>query len=127
MLDQMADESVCELLEVGLGMLARARLGEGLRNAAQNCVQAIVRACFERLKSLTTEDVERLMSVKENGDVEGKVHVEPNGEKRDGGEGSGPGEDEEKTKSPLSAADNKGGLSVLSATEWIRQSYFFIP
>lgn len=68
MLDQMSDESVCELLEVGLGMLGRARLGEGLRNGAQSCVQGIVRACFARLKSLTKEDVDRLMaSVRENG------------------------------------------------------------
>jgi brefeldin A-resistance guanine nucleotide exchange factor 1 len=68
MLDQMADESVCELLEVGLGMLARARLGDGLRTAAQSCVQGIVRACFARLKILTKDDVDRLMaSVKETG------------------------------------------------------------
>jgi len=68
MLDQMADESVCELLEVGLGMLARARLGEGLRTAAQNCVQGIVRACFARLKTLTKDDVDRLLaSVKKTG------------------------------------------------------------
>lgn len=68
MLDQMADESVCQLLEVGLGMLGRARLGEGLRNAAQSSVQGIVRACFERLKTLTKEDVDRLMaSVRETG------------------------------------------------------------
>ncbi|KAK8865894.1 hypothetical protein IAR55_001042 [Kwoniella newhampshirensis] len=62
LLDQMGDESVCELLEVGLGMLARARLGEGVRNSAQSCVQDIVRAGFRRLKSLTTDDVERLLS-----------------------------------------------------------------
>lgn len=76
MLDQMADESVCELLEVGLGMLARARLGEGLRNAAQSCVQAVVRACFTRLKSLKKEDVDKLLdAVKESG-AEMVVHVE---------------------------------------------------
>ena len=70
MLDQMADESVCELLEVGLGMLARARLGEGLRTAAQSCVQGIVRACFARLKTLTKDDVDRLLaSVKKSGNV----------------------------------------------------------
>jgi brefeldin A-resistance guanine nucleotide exchange factor 1 len=62
MLDQMADESVCELLEVGLGMLARARLGEGLRTAAQSCVQGIVRSCFARLKTLTKDDVDRLLA-----------------------------------------------------------------
>ena len=61
MLEHMGDESVCELLEVGLGMLARARLGEGLRNTAQSCVQAIVRTCFTRLRGLTPEDVERLL------------------------------------------------------------------
>jgi brefeldin A-resistance guanine nucleotide exchange factor 1 len=78
MLDQMADESVCELLEVGLGMLAKARLGEGLRNAAQSCVQGIVRACFARLKGLTKEDVDRLLaSVRETGaNTEPTVNVE---------------------------------------------------
>lgn len=62
MLEHMSDESVCELLEVGLGMLARARLSEGLRNTAQSCVQVIVRACFTRLKELTPEDVEALLA-----------------------------------------------------------------
>lgn len=78
LLDQMADESVCELLEVGLGMLARARLGDGLRNAAQSCVQGIVRACFARLKSLTKDDVNRLLaSVRETGaNHEPTVNVE---------------------------------------------------
>ena len=61
LLEHMGDESVCELLEVGLGMLARARLGEGLRNSAQSCVQAIVRTCFTRLRGLTPEYVERLL------------------------------------------------------------------
>lgn len=76
MLDQMADESVCELLEVGLGMLARVRLGEGLRNAAQSSVQAIVRACFARLKGLKKDDVDRLLNaVKESG-AETVVHVD---------------------------------------------------
>jgi len=79
MLEHMGDESVCELLEVGLGMLARARLGEGLRNTAQSCVQAIVRAAFTRLRGLTPEHVERLLEagrtvereeVKENGSTE---------------------------------------------------------
>jgi brefeldin A-resistance guanine nucleotide exchange factor 1 len=78
MLDQMADESVCELLEVGLGMLARARLGEGLRTAAQSCVQGIVRACFARLKTLTKDDVDRLLaSVKKSGNsTEPTVNLE---------------------------------------------------
>nr|XP_031861344.1 uncharacterized protein CI109_003316 [Kwoniella shandongensis]KAA5528416.1 hypothetical protein CI109_003316 [Kwoniella shandongensis] len=62
LLDHMGDESVCELLEVGLGMLARARLGEGVRNTAQSCVQGIVRASFRRLRSLSVDDVEKLMS-----------------------------------------------------------------
>nr|XP_018267160.1 Sec7 domain-containing protein [Kwoniella dejecticola CBS 10117]OBR89318.1 Sec7 domain-containing protein [Kwoniella dejecticola CBS 10117] len=66
MLDHMGDESVCELLEVGLGMLARARLGEGVRNSAQTTVQGITRACFVRLKSLRPEDVERLLGANEN-------------------------------------------------------------
>ncbi|WWC66365.1 uncharacterized protein I206_100266 [Kwoniella pini CBS 10737] len=65
MLDHMGDESVCELLEVGLGMLARARLGEGVRNSAQTTVQGITRACFVRLKSLRPEDVERLLGTNE--------------------------------------------------------------
>jgi brefeldin A-resistance guanine nucleotide exchange factor 1 len=56
MLDHMGDESVCELLEVGLGMGARGRLGEGLRNSAQSCVQAIVRVCFVRLRTLSPEE-----------------------------------------------------------------------
>ena len=63
-------------------MLARARLGDGLRNTAQSCVQAIVRACFRRLKGMTPEDVERLMEarpedredgMRENGLQEGKA------------------------------------------------------
>lgn len=62
LLDHMGDESVCELLEVGLGMLARGRLSEGLRSTAQLCVQAITRACFVRLKSLRPEDVELALS-----------------------------------------------------------------
>jgi hypothetical protein len=70
MLDQMGDESVCELLEVGLGMLARARLSEGLRNTAQNCVQTIVRAAFRRLKTLTPEDVERLLEAAKKAEEE---------------------------------------------------------
>jgi brefeldin A-resistance guanine nucleotide exchange factor 1 len=70
MLEQMGDESVCELLEVGLGMLARARLSEGLRNTAQSCVQVIVRACFTRLKHQTPEDVERLLKAGREAEVE---------------------------------------------------------
>lgn len=65
MLDQMGDESVCELLEVGLGMLARARLGEGLRGTAQSCVQMVVRAVFIRLRGLTQSDVGALLDGKE--------------------------------------------------------------
>jgi brefeldin A-resistance guanine nucleotide exchange factor 1 len=65
-LDHMSDESVCELLEAGLALLARARLGEGIRNMAQSCVQGIVRAAFGKLNSTTKEDVERLFeAVKE--------------------------------------------------------------
>jgi hypothetical protein len=44
------DEGVCEILEVGLGMGGRARLGEGLRRTAQTTVGAIVKAGFGRLK-----------------------------------------------------------------------------
>lgn len=44
------DEGVCEILEVGLGMGGRARLGEGLRRTAQTTVGAIVKAGFDRLK-----------------------------------------------------------------------------
>ncbi|OCF55504.1 Sec7 domain-containing protein [Kwoniella mangroviensis CBS 10435] len=65
MLDHMGDESVCELLEVGLGMLARSRLGEGVRNSAQASVQGITRVCFVRLKVLRPEDVERLLGANE--------------------------------------------------------------
>jgi len=63
LLDHMGDESVCELLEVGLGMLARARLTEGLRNSAGVCVQSIVRAVFRRLGQMKQGDVERIMEV----------------------------------------------------------------
>lgn len=62
----MSDESVCELLEVGLGMLARARLTEGLRNSAGACVQAITRAVFTRLRGLTPEDVDKLVAATQN-------------------------------------------------------------
>lgn len=61
LLDHMGDESVCELLEVGLGMLARARLGEGVRATAQSCVQNIVTSAFRRLKGLQKEDVDKLL------------------------------------------------------------------
>lgn len=61
LLDHMGDESICELLEVGLGMLARARLGEGVRATAQNCVQSIVTSAFRRLKGLQKEDVDKLL------------------------------------------------------------------
>ena len=64
----MSDESVCELLEVGLGMLARARLTEGLRNAAGLCVAAITRQVFNRLKTLDKDDVDKL--IKSMGDDE---------------------------------------------------------
>jgi brefeldin A-resistance guanine nucleotide exchange factor 1 len=70
MLDHMGDESVCELLEVGLGMLARARLSEGLRSTAQSCVQTIVRAAFKRLKELTPEDVEKLLRAAKDAEAE---------------------------------------------------------
>lgn len=70
MLDQMGDESVCELLEVGLGMLARARLSEGLRSTAQSCVQTIIRAAFTRLKTLTPEDVEALLEAAKKAEAE---------------------------------------------------------
>ncbi|WVF70575.1 hypothetical protein IAT40_005367 [Kwoniella sp. CBS 6097] len=75
MLNHMGDESVCELLEVGLGMLARARLSEGIRSTAQSCVQAIVRACFGRLKVLTPEDAERLLGAGTSRAVEPEVKV----------------------------------------------------
>lgn len=90
----MSDESVCELLEVGLGMLARARLTEGLRNSAGACVQAITRAVFTRLKGLTPEDVDRLVAAtqeveekqKEKKDQEEKTEDDSktNEEKTDG-------------------------------------------
>lgn len=68
LLDHMGDESVCELLEVGLGMLARGRLSEGLRGTAQLCVQAITRTTFLRLKSLRPEDVELALKSRSGGD-----------------------------------------------------------
>lgn len=104
MLDQMADESVCELLEVGLGMLARARLGEGLRNAAQGCVQNIVRSCFARLKTLTKEDVDRLLaSVRETGaNNEPTVNVEANAKL----EQTGAAQEEEHNEKPRTSAES---------------------
>lgn len=72
----MGDESVCELLEVGLGMLARARLTEGLRNSAGVCVQAVVRAVFARLKSLTPENVEKLVQVSKELEEKEKAKIE---------------------------------------------------
>ncbi|WRT64093.1 uncharacterized protein IL334_001022 [Kwoniella shivajii] len=76
MLDHMGDESVCELLEVGLGMLARARLGESVRNAAQTCVQGITRACFVRLKVLQPEDVQRSLEANDNVQVKTVIKEE---------------------------------------------------
>ncbi|EJT53226.1 golgi family-specific brefeldin a-resistance guanine nucleotide exchange factor 1 [Trichosporon asahii var. asahii CBS 2479] len=68
LLDHMGDEGVCELLEVGLGMLARGRLSEGLRGTAQLCVQAITRTTFLRLKSLRPEDVELALKSRSDAD-----------------------------------------------------------
>lgn len=86
----MSDESVCELLEVGLGMLARARLGEGLRGMAQGCVQGIVRAAFGRLRGLTQEDVDGLLEAGRNASRRGsKASV-----KKDE-EGAGPEQEQE--------------------------------
>jgi brefeldin A-resistance guanine nucleotide exchange factor 1 len=75
LLDNMNDEGVCELLEVGLGMLARGRLSEGLRSSAQMCVQAITRACFLRLRALRGEDVEIALRAAEESSKETTVHV----------------------------------------------------
>lgn len=111
MLDQMADESVCELLEVGLGMLARARLGEGLRNAAQSCVQGLVRACFTRLKSLTQEDVERLLaSVRETGAThEPTVNVESTRSKHEQAAGEEPETQETKSRQSVESVKSVNG------------------
>ena len=73
----MGDESVCELLEVGLGMLARARLTEGLRNSAGVCVQAVVRAVFIRLKGMTPESVEKLVKASREIEDKEKAKIEP--------------------------------------------------
>jgi len=77
LLDHMSDEGVCELLEVGLGMLARGRLSEGLRSSAQMCVQAITRTCFVRLRALRPEDVEIALGARAADDKtkDNKVHV----------------------------------------------------
>jgi brefeldin A-resistance guanine nucleotide exchange factor 1 len=75
LLDHMSDESVCELLEVGLGMLARARLTEGLRNAAGICVGSITRQVFGRLKGLNKEDVEKLIKAMAEDDKEKVTQV----------------------------------------------------
>ncbi len=84
MLDHTGDESVCELLEVGLGMLARARLSEGLRNTAQSSVQGIVRACFLRLRGLTPGNVERLLDAGRGDQTEPKVKPKEEKEKERG-------------------------------------------
>ncbi|EIW72629.1 hypothetical protein TREMEDRAFT_41874 [Tremella mesenterica DSM 1558] len=91
MLDQMGDESVCELLEVGLGMLARARLGEGLRNTAQSCVQTLVKGCFTRLRRMSPEDMQRLMQAGTVVTVETKIgpKVKEQSPVVDASEGSG--------------------------------------
>ncbi|GMK55656.1 hypothetical protein CspeluHIS016_0207120 [Cutaneotrichosporon spelunceum] len=73
-IDHIGDEGVCELLEVGLGMLARGRLSDGLRATAQICVQAITRACFLRLRTLSPEDVEQALRSRAN-DVKDSVTV----------------------------------------------------
>ncbi|KAL1407719.1 GDP/GTP exchange factor for ARF [Vanrija albida] len=75
LLDHMGDESVCELLEVGLGMLARGRLSDGLRSSAQLCVQAITRAAFVRLRSLSAEDVEAALNSRNADKVKDSVTV----------------------------------------------------
>lgn len=90
-MDHMGDESVCELLEVGLGMLARARLTEGLRNSAGVCVQAVVRAVFTRLKTLTPEGVEKLVQASK--EIEEKEKATAQASKRlQEGEGEPTGE-----------------------------------
>ncbi|KAL7423835.1 GDP/GTP exchange factor for ARF [Cryptotrichosporon argae] len=85
LMDHMNDESVCELLEVGLGMLARGRLSEGLRSAAQSTVQAITRAIFARLGTLRPEDVERVLRERtraRTAKAEGGVEINPAGVKQ---------------------------------------------
>jgi brefeldin A-resistance guanine nucleotide exchange factor 1 len=114
----MSDESVCELLEVGLGMLARARLTEGLRNSAGACVQAITRAVFTRLKGLTPEDVDRLVAAtqevekkqKEKNLAEEKTH---NGRE----EGAEAGAGAERTASLDSAEGQSHTISTQSSPE----------
>lgn len=76
LLDHMGDEGVCELLEVGLGMLARGRLSEGLRSSAQLCVQSITRTCFLRLRGLRLEDVEIALSIRAADDMTVNVPAE---------------------------------------------------
>lgn len=73
LMDHMGDEGVCELLEVGLGMLARGRLSDGLRSTAQLCVQAITRTAFRRLGSLRPEDVEQALSNRMAADKADKI------------------------------------------------------
>lgn len=131
MLDHMADESVCELLEVGLGMLARARLGEGLRNSAQSCVQTIVRACFVRLRSLTHEDVERLLDNGRPADEGGKGKAT---EVKDSSSGAnGPdanGVEEKEPGKSLSLEQDRNGVSTIPVTpdrtDWLRFIAFAI-
>lgn len=98
LMDHIGDEGVCELLEVGLGMLARGRLSDSLRSTAQLCVQAITRTAFYRLGCLRPEDVELALSNRVAADKADKIKESvtvPGDSGKGEGEGVG-GQDEAK-------------------------------
>ncbi|GAA5978631.1 hypothetical protein JCM5350_002459 [Sporobolomyces pararoseus] len=54
----LSDESVCEMMETGLSMCCQMRLSEMLRRSAERTMQAMVAACFSRLRHLNPETSE---------------------------------------------------------------------
>ncbi|GAA5869908.1 hypothetical protein JCM16303_001838 [Sporobolomyces ruberrimus] len=54
----LSDESVCEMMETGLSMCCQMRLSEMLRRSAERTMQAMVAACFSRLRHLNPETAE---------------------------------------------------------------------
>jgi hypothetical protein len=136
------DEGVCEILEVGLGMGGRARLGEGLRRTAQNTVGAIVKAGFGRLKLMDPNIVlgegNQMNSIqteeKSIGTQGGDAAVSITDEKVDEDDGtekvkkdekeSADGQDSE--KSPVKSVPSESGVAAckLSARRsWLRVSH----
>ncbi|GAA6005362.1 hypothetical protein JCM11491_002672 [Sporobolomyces phaffii] len=59
----LSDESVCEMMETGLSMCCQMRLSEMLRRSAERTMQAMVAACFSRLRHLNPETSEGFANV----------------------------------------------------------------